>query len=432
MTNLHFILGTEPPAPLLSALRGFVETFPERTLSFSSWEDWKNQPPSENTRTRALVIFAITSKNDFLALAPYLSSQLRNTSEDKPKFLALNGLSHPSVQPLLRSQGCEEIFPLDVESRTLARRIRVIFDQMDAETPREKTRAESSVFEIEALSSHWPDWWLIDRTTQVKSVLGKWLIEAQGPSTSEGEWRLVSPNPLPSGDEIWEWQPRTDHTHFKHFKYRFRFFGQRPEFQWKNLRWHFVGKDIALKIFDQEKPVEYRLAVASGSLTLRSNSDQARALISEMEKSYAYGEIATPARSTYVTPEPAIRNEFKRCAENLRPVGVTAFMDAIPIEILSQEREWLICSGSKEAFSQLKETQNSTVRIDARTIAPVLERLIELRGEIHRVDGRNTDRARAVIKLDEVARSEIARLWDSLEAREKELHDFFTKTQGLD
>lgn len=432
MTNLHFILGAEPPAALLSALRGFVETFPERTLSFASWDDWKNRPPSENTRTKTLVIFSITTKNEFLALAPYLTAQLRNTSDSKPRFLTLNGLTHPSVPPILRSQGCEEILAIDVDPRTLARRIRALFDQMDAEIPREKTRYDSQIFEIEALSSHWPDWWLIDRTTQVKSVLGKWLIEAQGPSTSEGEWRLISAHPLPSGDEVWEWQPRTEHTHFKHFKYRFRFFGQRPEFQWKNLRWHFVGKDIALKLYDQEKPIEYRLAVASGSLTLRANSEQARALIPEMEKSYAYGEISTPARLPTTTAEPATRNEFKRCAENLRPVGVTAFMDAIPIEILSQEREWLICSGAKDAFSQLKESQNSVVRIDARTISPVLERLLELRGEIHRVDGRNSDRVRAVIRLDETARSEIARLWDSLEEREKELHAFFTRTQGLD
>ncbi|RYZ70855.1 MAG: hypothetical protein EOP09_05475 [Proteobacteria bacterium] len=310
MVNLHFILGSNPPPALLTALRSYVSSFPELTLSFASFSEWNLKCPEE-MKSHTLVIFPISTKEEFLEAAPFLTSRMRVVSENRSKLIALNNLSHPSIMPLLRTHGCEEIFPFDVDHRLLSRRIRAIMDSQASEpvTQPKASTSEAQIIDLDALEDQYPDYWLIERS-HAKRLMGKWLVEAQGPSSSEGEWKLVSTGPLASGDEIWEWQPRHSSSSFFNAKFKYRFVGQRPEFIWKTLRWHFVAKEVSLKLFDGAHPVEYRFASIGNLLSLRGNSPQARRLAPEIARTYSYGTSQSTNQSSASSHEPKVREEF--------------------------------------------------------------------------------------------------------------------------
>lgn len=218
------------------------------------------------TAWRGLVVLVVNDKDDLLKTVAFLNAhQTRIRARKLMRVAVFNRIDQAKVVDILMGKGCSDIVEdFSLSSRAflhkIDRHLKVIEqlgarEGVDAElrsaripTPETvPTNSEPQVKVVDALQLP-EDLWLVQKKSDAKKVMGKWILEIMGPGPAAGTWESV---PMKGGEgQAWAWTSRVSIGPFATPKGRWIFFGHQPEFEWSKNRWRFVSERPKLCFFE--------------------------------------------------------------------------------------------------------------------------------------------------------------------------------------
>jgi hypothetical protein len=128
-------------------------------------------------------------------------------------------------------------------------------------------------------------WWILDQKN-IRNVVGVWLIDLLGPGPVAGVWEEL-PGVARTGEKGWAWRPRSGAEDiFQTPGGRWVFFGKMPEFSWQKNLWAFVSKEPMLAYYPEGASdpeyvrIEYR---AEEGLLFVENSEYTKGLLPRIQ-----------------------------------------------------------------------------------------------------------------------------------------------------
>ncbi len=262
-------------------------------------------PPEVLESGRGVIVYVISQKHDLLELLKF-DFLRRPGRAERFKCLAWNGLPHPSIPELLRTQGCDDVLGYETPIKSVGHKIqtalkRVLLKKVATSSRKNATasldgsaKKNSEGVQVETLPpmpADVLDCWFLKRSSDCRFIMGRWLIEMHGPGPADGEWTKVA-SAKNGGDvsvssEVWEWRSRKADSPFFEPQSVWRFHGREPEFVWKTLKWRFVGTQALLELRRGGETAGFRFKATSARsvLEMRENSARAQAFMPLIEQS---------------------------------------------------------------------------------------------------------------------------------------------------
>lgn len=265
----------------------------------------------EKTSLTVLIV-SLHAKEDLLEVLNVLSRVESRIKSGLLRAIVLNGMNHPQVIALLKAKGITEIVDFDVSIKTLNHKIKnalLLVTQTFQRLQNQNLRASTVIgneaknvknvrrTQQESAASNEISWvkpnehpcdiWWIPSARNLRSVMGRWMLDLLGPGPAAGYWEETTYER--SGEKGWEWKIRvsTDTT-FLPCPGRWIFFGKQPEFVWQKNIWSFVSKFPYLAFYaeGQSDPEFVRVdSPALGKLKVIENSEVARQFLPKIQSS---------------------------------------------------------------------------------------------------------------------------------------------------
>ena len=218
------------------------------------------------------------------------------------RILVMVKVADPRLLAILRKQGANEVLVSTASTKELLFKVKKSMQAIQIAYSRRKTsqelgavtqslgggarKADATEAKIEWVPGLElkADTWLIDKS-QVRSVMGRWLIEITGPGPSAGTWEDKE-----SG-AVWVWKPRdpsNDPFTSTGLGDRGQWFleGRQPEFIWATNRWRVVSKKPGLYFARAGQEPVYRFRLHEGVFRISEDSQAALGKKAAMEATY--------------------------------------------------------------------------------------------------------------------------------------------------
>lgn len=126
------------------------------------------------------------------------------------------------------------------------------------------------------------DFWSIQKTRDLIGRMGMWNCEVIGPPPSQGKWvRLdASKAENPGAETDWIWSARSPGSDFDPgSKGRWKFFGRKPDYLWRSLKWRLAGSQPSLTFESSTGGFVHRFWASGQNLHAARNSQRAMELL---------------------------------------------------------------------------------------------------------------------------------------------------------
>jgi hypothetical protein len=250
-----------------------------------------------------VLLAVLQSKDDLLKYTECITLRNDELRTGILKTLAVSKLDHPRVIDVLLKRGVSDVLSITPAVKALFHKLEKLLQVVDRKR-KEVSRKSDKIIEGGGESSSSADkvnrlaltkkpalnikqdFWLIDFKKEIKSVMGRWLLELVGPSPAAGTWEATKPPPeaVKIREQAWKWVPRPK---LKDGENPFRteggdwlYFGAEPTASWERNRWVFVGRAPTLAFYEgmqqrycRFKPEEKQTFIVTDN-TLTTNASQ--------------------------------------------------------------------------------------------------------------------------------------------------------------
>ncbi len=240
-----------------------------------------------------VVIFALQNKPELVEVVKICKANIRSIKKDLVKISGFNLTNSDKVDNILRKHGCADILDEYLTFKTLdhkvslwTKSIGVVIDKIRSaresaekvvkDTSNQTVKAkDDNPYELTEPLKFASDCWVIGKKTDIRFVMGHWIVELVGPGPYVGRWDEVQSKDDPD-NQYWQWVPMHEETYlFIEHEGRWVFRGKKPEFQNDANKWQFVAPAPALFFtFDDgsQEPL-YRFKIDNnGKLDIARNS----------------------------------------------------------------------------------------------------------------------------------------------------------------
>ncbi len=334
---------TRDPVPVaIKQMESVVQRSNERQwLQTQTVEELNAKLPAEVQMS--IIMLMVADKNDLMAVLQFLSASAKKLKSGLMKVIVLNRLDHPKVYETLSKKGASEVIEATTPPRSLmlkvdrfAQILRTNLRKANADSFGQAkgangTNERKDSAKEEKSQTQWnppldiaEDYWLIERKTRdIKVVMGRWLIEMQGPSPSKGSWESVSAKTsVAAGTQrFWKWVPHPPQdakqpaNEFASDRGSWIFFGNEPASLWRENRWRFVGDRISLTFRkgDEELGVRFQ-SPAAGILEITEQSLQAEKWLPIIAASWEF-DMKLRTEKSSVSREKTVLDEEAEAAK---------------------------------------------------------------------------------------------------------------------
>lgn len=257
----------------------------------------------------ALFLFKIENKTDLTNAVAVLKTQRRLIKQGFLKSSCLAYVMNPKVEKILTKYGCADhlepgitaktlSFKIDFWARALATLIKN--EEVNQELRKQKELANMSkdnkandfIFGPALLLRS--DIWILKSERDYKKIIKRWMVKFLGPSPNIGQWIELDRQPG-DRDPTWRYVTKNEENIFILEDGAWFYYGDKPEFNWEEMRWTFTGDTPHLYFYSREGNVYSRIKYAKGKLLVTKNSEFALTkepeIISSCEDSYEYQRI---------------------------------------------------------------------------------------------------------------------------------------------
>lgn len=234
-----------------------------------------------------LLFVSLGSKDDLIALANLVKMSKKVLKDTPYKIIVVNFTGNKNVEKAILKMGILDILEDGIKPRAL--RFKIDFwvkslshslkNKPGHEVKREVKTVESAQAEKKNDAPVWlngldeeADIWLIKNETEVKKILGRWLVKMMGPSPHVASWVDVE------GERgVWKFLVKESHRGIFLLNQGNWFFrgDNKPEYNWKEHLWTMAGDRIEL-FYQENKVVKPRFFIKDKVLQIAKNSDFAK------------------------------------------------------------------------------------------------------------------------------------------------------------
>lgn len=298
-------LCTGKPPPSLGEL--IPKLLQSPTLRYSEPNNHADLDRELNAAKAGVVILVINDKEEFRLALEFLARHAALIQQGLLRPLAFSFIRHPKIPTLLRAKGVVIVFDDTATPRSLALRIQqniqAITDrQRKDEAKRDNlgkrelgttagalgsapASAQREIVWLPALTDE-ADYWLIDKKTDVRNVMGRWFVDLVGPSTNIGNWEPIQHGTLGKG-LVWRTRASADSL-FELSGGEWIFLGQAAEPNWTTQRWKLMGREPKLCFVKTDGTIVTRVNFEPPArIILTENSPQAATLLSSIQATWA-------------------------------------------------------------------------------------------------------------------------------------------------
>lgn len=287
----------------------------------------------------AVVLTSIRDKNDLVQLSNFMKLSKRFVKATTCKMSVINFSGEKHFENAFMTLGVRETidpnvnrkilkFKMDLWLKGIQSQMRVGSDSYANPMSDKKKKIDlappvQNFNLIEALEQP-DDIWLLNKETDCKKVLSKWLVKLMGPSPHVGQWNLSQ-----TGIWIFDLKPHEKKNFLSgsgnwYFKSE-----QKPDFVWKENVWLLSGTAFELLYRDRDK--EYsRVKFKGKELTLSKNSEFAlskkKLILQSMNKELVFSKENQEAEDAE-----RISSEEENHLKNLEGKGKTEHLKINPL-----------------------------------------------------------------------------------------------------
>lgn len=228
-----------------------------------------------------LIIVNVASKDDLIQLATFVKNSRKVFKSAIIKIVAVNSTENKQFEKAILKLGNIEILEPNVNVKALRFKMDFWMKAMRGQakkfgTLNQKTIEASgteAVAEVKSLVQTPPlesenDIWLLQRESDCKRIIGRWMVKLMGPGPYVGQW-----NDVPNKPGVYAFQIKksfVDELISGEGNWLYRG-DQKPEFNWQENRWMFTGDNFELFFYDG-KTILSRVKLAEKVLTIAGNS----------------------------------------------------------------------------------------------------------------------------------------------------------------
>lgn len=249
---------------------------------------------SVNEHKNAILIFELTNKKDFQLAASLLKRYRGLIDNGTFKPVCILRVNNKKVEKALVKLGCSDHLAEDITSKTFSYKIdfwnKSIQKHLEIESSRDlsdkQESKESSNYSNQNLENKESkelfiatkaldfksDLWLLQSKSDHKKILRRWLIKLIGPSSYVGVWESCS-----GKSDLWRLTLDVS-DNFEELigeEGNWFFFGDKPEFDWKEKKWSFSSDAPHLFFKSIAGEVSSRFKYNNGSVEFCENSKHA-------------------------------------------------------------------------------------------------------------------------------------------------------------
>jgi|GEM_PF-4143487 len=245
----------------------------------------------------ALIIVAISEKEDLLQLAQLVKGTKKISGETITKFFIIDYTKNGQFDKEISKLGIQEIITPAINAKALRFKIDFAMKSLAGQVAKsgqekqlpslklvenKKSELDSQLDEVvwTAGLDIIDDCWLIRSQVDVRKVLNKWIIDLKGPSPMAGTWVEVKP-------KTWKFDFKaSERAKFVKGMGEWFFTGeQKPEFNWKENKWLIAGAEFEF-YFQQGHEKWQRFVLKNKKMTCAKNSPFALAKEQAIHESF--------------------------------------------------------------------------------------------------------------------------------------------------
>lgn len=254
----------------------------------------------------AIFLFKIENKKDLTDAVGVLKSQKKLIKQGYLKPACITYVNSSKVEKILTKYGCVDQMETSITAKTLsfkidfwARAISTLIKNDEANNAlkmkKELNAANQSKSTDELVMSPAlmlkSDIWLFKSNFDYKKILNRSLIKMLGPSPRAIHWVELEKQPGDI-DPTWRLMLRNDDVGFIEEDGAWFFYGTKPEFDWKEMRWSFAGDSPHLYFYERTGSVYSRIKTGGGKTLIAENSDFAltkeKSILETCETNYEF------------------------------------------------------------------------------------------------------------------------------------------------
>lgn len=234
-----------------------------------------------STEQNCLVLVNVSSKDDLIQLATFVKNSRKVLKNTVLKIVVLNSTENKQFEKAITKLGNVEILEPSVNVKALrfkmdfwmkamrgqAKKLGTL-NQKTVEASGSETAAETKTLVHAPPLECENDIWILQRESDCKRIIGRWMVKLMGPGPYVGQW-----NEVPKKPNVYAFQIKKSFAdEFISGEGNWLFKGeQKPEFHWQENRWMFTGDSFELFFYDGEKILS-RVKLADKVLTIAGNS----------------------------------------------------------------------------------------------------------------------------------------------------------------
>jgi hypothetical protein len=240
-----------------SLLAEYVDNAGETKFEFIKIFDVDEVSTLIDDLPKAVLLFEIYDKMSFGKVYKLLRSKRDLIKNNNLKVSGYNHSEHPQIVKALNKLGVTEILEHDLKPRTISFKIqfweKALKNKVKGATSVSSNNSNEPIVYITPLDVE-ENIWIIANKNEIKKILRNFLISLYGVNPDIGSWDEYFENDRVSLNKwVWKFKDPEDSLSCEEGEWVYK--GSRPDFDYKQRRWFFIGQDIALyfKKNDEEK-----------------------------------------------------------------------------------------------------------------------------------------------------------------------------------
>src|SRR5579859_3166832 len=250
----------EAPEALRKVLQAFEKSDWIRVRFSDHWEK-----STKALSAGGVFVGVIRGKEDLIEFTKCITLRSDDIRDGRLKAIAMTKIDNPRMADVLLKRGTSDVLTFEPPVKALFHKLEKFLQMVDRRLARTAKRSNKNAsgesgshMRTEgskgiAVTKKPPlevreDYWAIDFRREIKSVMGRWLIEAVGPAPSAGSWEAMTPPPeaVKLREQAWKWVPRPKlkdaENPFRIANGYWAYFGAEPSPSWEKHLWIFVGR----------------------------------------------------------------------------------------------------------------------------------------------------------------------------------------------
>lgn len=426
---------------------------------------------------RGIIIYGLSHKDSLQEISHFLDSHSKEIEAGLIRVIVFDKFMSERIHRKLASQGAAEILHSTILEKaylykivlnvqllekkwvsihsTSTNKSHKIIDDLKFETlePSFVTHKVETIW-VDALSID-SDCWIVENTSDIKSLADRWVIECIGPSPMNGKWLKIDFKSQ-YGTSAWKWTPSNPDTDFFVNKSgNWLYFGREPIFHSDIKKWRFSDEKPILAFFYDQNTCLFRFHVDSNKrLVICKNSENALNLKNDLIATLdQYSKTSNSLIDSFKDDDidwdtPPSLSEVLPSNRQLE-INIPGLVSGdevfksigVDIQLWKEDGLWKTNEGVILEHDDTKIIIDSPIQglkvgdmlraiINTISVEPPLK--CELKARIKSIETFKQDDPRGIITLDIPAQSatELQRIFSKFNSRQNEVFNLFKEIRG--